>query len=66
MANSGNGIRKIGQEIRREARRQLGGFSGEFRRQLGRGWVGEAQYQARGFGEEFAHQLFGSPHRRRR
>jgi hypothetical protein len=48
-------LRKIGKEIGREAARQMRGFPDEFRRQVTGGW-----------GNEFAHQIFGTPRRRRR
>lgn len=43
------GLKKIAQEIRDEAARQLRGFPEEFRRQTTHGW-----------GKEFARQIFGS------
>jgi hypothetical protein len=64
MANGySSGVKNIGNQIRREAARQLRGFDREFKRQLG-GFGGEARRQVGGFGHEFARQLFGSGKRR--
>jgi hypothetical protein len=64
MANGySSGIKKVGNEIRREAQRQLRGFDREFKHQLS-GFGREAKRQVGGFGDEFARQLFGSGKRR--
>ncbi len=62
-----NNVRKITQQIRKEAARQMRGFPREFKYQL-RGFGGEAAHQlGSGWGEQFARQIFGtSRHRRRR
>ncbi len=47
-------LKKVVNEIRDEAARQIRGFPSELRRQTTRGW-----------GEEFARQIFGTSRRRR-
>ena len=64
MANAQSRLRQIGNEIRREAKRQLRGFGREAKWQLG-GFKGEVKHQLGGFGRELRHQLFGGTPRRR-
>jgi hypothetical protein len=59
MANGNSSMKKIGNEIRREAARQLRGFGPELKGQLTGGWGKEVGRQVGGFGGEFARQLFG-------
>jgi len=55
MANGHNGgLKKVVNEIREEAVRQIRGFPSELRRQTASGW-----------GQEFARQIFGTSRRRR-
>ena len=57
-------IGTIGEQIGREARRQLRGFPREVRRQLG-GFRRETPRQLGGFGSELMAQIFGRPTGRR-
>jgi hypothetical protein len=50
-----NILHYVSREIGKEAARQIRGFPDEFRGQVTGGW-----------GNEFAHQIFGTPRRRRR
>ncbi len=67
MANGHkSGLKKVVNEIREEAARQIRGFPREAKYQL-RGFGQEAKHQlGSGWGEEFARQIFGSPRNRRR
>lgn len=61
-----SGLKKVVNDIREEAARQIRGFPREAKYQL-RGFGKEAIYQlSSGWGEEFARQIFGNPRSRRR